>query len=284
MTQLLDAPTNLDILCGRGRAYFNYDGNVRFRMIIRSHMDSYKSCRSRTDKTVFIRKITRDLLQNGSRFLKRMSKNQATEEPLWSVMNFKYGAEKVGHALRNACNDKLHGKTEKRYFRRRSIQSENSEDDSICSGNSGLRKDLSTMSEHLSSSACNRWASFVFPPEDTPKLATEDGYHVFSKLPRNSTSPTIGDSMGHFETSKVINPFSIDAKDDKVQTFHDVVLSDLAFSADKEASDQPRLLESLNNFDAVQAGGGDSQVGTTNPADVEFARMMRHILEDVMCS
>ena len=61
----------MDIVCGRGKGYDNFPGNIEFRRIIKEHAAAYSATQiTRTEKSIIIRIIAKELLLNNIRFLK----------------------------------------------------------------------------------------------------------------------------------------------------------------------------------------------------------------------
>ena len=61
----------MDIVCSRGKGYDDFPGNVEFRRIINEHAAAYSAKRTtRTDKSIIIRIIAKELLLHNIRFLK----------------------------------------------------------------------------------------------------------------------------------------------------------------------------------------------------------------------
>ena len=61
----------MDIVCGRGKGYDNFPGNIEFRRIVKEHAATYTAKRTtRTEKSIIIRIIAKELLVHNIRFLK----------------------------------------------------------------------------------------------------------------------------------------------------------------------------------------------------------------------
>ncbi len=98
-------PNEHDIVCSRGKVFYNLPGNIRFREAIRSFMPKYMKATSKMDKSLIIDNIiditvTVDALGRPSRFLKYHSRTNS-----WSIMGHDQVRDKVGHALREAVYD-----------------------------------------------------------------------------------------------------------------------------------------------------------------------------------
>lgn len=118
--EIVSVPSKLDILCGRGLASFNHEGNVQFRFIIASNIAKYRAASRKPEKTTIVRKIVDDIHESGGRFLRRLPQKRTNVIPYkesaggkerpgssWVVLGTKQAREKVGHALRDACTDKI---------------------------------------------------------------------------------------------------------------------------------------------------------------------------------
>jgi len=93
--------TDMDILCGRGKAYANHPGNLKFTHKIQSNLQRYRDAPKRIDRSIVLATMVDDFFDEGCRFLK---KNKATNG--WIQLTADQCHEKVGHALRD-----LHRKT-----------------------------------------------------------------------------------------------------------------------------------------------------------------------------
>jgi hypothetical protein len=67
--KVIYSPRNSDVLFGRGQAYQNHPGNIRFRSLIDEHRDAYEQA-SRKEKTKVAVEIIRLLHDRNGRFLK----------------------------------------------------------------------------------------------------------------------------------------------------------------------------------------------------------------------
>ncbi len=103
-----------DVLCGRGGATNNHDGNKRFRSTVAEHQPEYLGARKK-DKVVIARRIVRIIRERGGRFLRR---DDATGQ--WIDVGDKKAAEKTSQALREGLDVRLHHGGGKKASRRHS--------------------------------------------------------------------------------------------------------------------------------------------------------------------
>mmetsp|Transcript_20268 Transcript_20268/g.30480 ORF Transcript_20268/g.30480 Transcript_20268/m.30480 type:complete len:381 (-) Transcript_20268:39-1181(-) len=95
-------PRPNDVLLGRASRISNHPGNIRYRYLINSNQRNYHACKTRLDKMIFIRQLTKDLLDDGRvKFWKRETGGK------WRAVDFRTVQDKVSHALRDSkgCNE-----------------------------------------------------------------------------------------------------------------------------------------------------------------------------------
>ena len=91
-------PSEYDVVCGRGKGFYNKPGNRRFRSIVSTYIDDYESCKSKIDKSLILGQIVdrvREQDNGRARFLKYDTKLKC-----WCVLTNDQAREKVGHAIR----------------------------------------------------------------------------------------------------------------------------------------------------------------------------------------
>lgn len=94
-------PTQLDVLCGRGKQCFHHEGNNRFRMLIAENADTYKFAPTKKDKMQCIRLTAETIIARGGRFLVQ-NKNGS-----WIDGGMAVGRKKTGHAFRDALRGRV---------------------------------------------------------------------------------------------------------------------------------------------------------------------------------
>lgn len=91
-----------DILCVRGKFSLAHVGNRRFRVLIAMHIDKYLALKNRAGKSAYVIKIVEQIRARGGRFLRKNLRSD-----YWEDIGDKLARKKVGHALRDAHNDRL---------------------------------------------------------------------------------------------------------------------------------------------------------------------------------
>lgn len=105
-----------DVLLGRGAPIISYEGNVKFRDLVRSKKPLYVSTGRHQAKEDIAREIVKEISRTKGRFLKKVSspeerqaQQKTREDPLWRVAEDSVAMEKVKQALR----DKERAKSER---------------------------------------------------------------------------------------------------------------------------------------------------------------------------
>lgn len=88
-------PTDLDVVCGRGKGSYNKPGNKRFRAIVKDHIPEYVAARTKFDKSTLLQKII-DTIREEARFIKQ------GKDGSWYEISDDAAREKVGHTIREA--------------------------------------------------------------------------------------------------------------------------------------------------------------------------------------
>ena len=103
MSRSTIVPTDLDVLCGRGRLCFEHEGNRTFRELIAKNLDKYVNSTYRKDKSALVRFIAETVVNRGGRFLVQSNFHGHQE---WIDGGEKRAREKVGHTFRDALTAK----------------------------------------------------------------------------------------------------------------------------------------------------------------------------------
>jgi hypothetical protein len=87
-------PSEIDILCERGKLFARHPGNVRFSEAIRSNLEIYVAARKRVEKGLVIANIKFSLREGGARFVKLDIKSKRYYEISEDEVHVK-----IGHAI-----------------------------------------------------------------------------------------------------------------------------------------------------------------------------------------
>jgi len=93
-------PDECTVICGRGKAAVNRDGNRRFKAIVDEHIDEYRDAVTKADKSSVVNSILDKVRRHpNARFV-------AQKKGRWFEISEEQAREKVGHTLREAIAKK----------------------------------------------------------------------------------------------------------------------------------------------------------------------------------
>ena len=100
-TGLVEYPTWHDIICGRGKPFQTFSGNLDFAKVIDVYRDEYQNSKEHLDKMVISTNILHQVQASGCRFLKKQPKHGC-----WELATDAVAREKVCQALRTKVKTK----------------------------------------------------------------------------------------------------------------------------------------------------------------------------------
>lgn len=95
-------PGPLDVLCGRGRPYQDFPGNIRVGQIVDDHVPLYLETQERLAKTMIAISIVQLVQRSGGRFLTRRKGG-------WEIAQDKVARGKISQALRVRALKRVRG-------------------------------------------------------------------------------------------------------------------------------------------------------------------------------
>ena len=104
-----------DVVCARGRTYFDHKGNQQFRKLITFSKDAYSKQTSRSGKSQIVSNIIDTVFGNSGRFIK-----QSGTRKRWIECDEKFIREKVTQNLRDGLSFKYSSSTQRK--RERSVK------------------------------------------------------------------------------------------------------------------------------------------------------------------
>jgi hypothetical protein len=90
------APSDTDILCGRGRAYLEHSGNKTFSETVRANLQRYIEAPKKCGRTSVVASVAHSLKDSGVRFIK-----QDKLSNLYCELSVHQAHNKIGHAIRD---------------------------------------------------------------------------------------------------------------------------------------------------------------------------------------
>jgi len=84
----IETPNEFDVLKGRGRGIYNHEGNLKFKAVVRLHVESYKSS-NKDEKSLLAEKVVTEINEDGGMFLEKGS------DGLWYETSFEEALNKT---------------------------------------------------------------------------------------------------------------------------------------------------------------------------------------------
>ena len=112
-------PFQNDVICARGRTYWDHPGNQLYRKLISLAKSQYSKAPNRLGKSLIVSEIIRHIHQANGRFTKKV-KRKGDEK--WVECNLNFVREKVTQSLRDGLSFKYSSSTERK--RQRKAQSQ----------------------------------------------------------------------------------------------------------------------------------------------------------------
>jgi len=105
-----------DVVCARGKSYWDHEGNKRYRALIRAATDKYSSISNKLEKTLAVSEIVAAVHGRKGRFVKKQKKGGP-----WVIVDEVFAREKVGQSLRDRLHDQYKSSTKAKKQRRDSV-------------------------------------------------------------------------------------------------------------------------------------------------------------------
>jgi hypothetical protein len=112
-------PFQNDVICARGRTYWDHPGNQFYRKLISLAKNQYSKARNRLGKSLIVSEIIRHIHQADGRFVKKVSRNGGDK---WVECNINFVREKVTQSLRDGLAFKYSSSTERKRQRKAKSQ------------------------------------------------------------------------------------------------------------------------------------------------------------------
>lgn len=133
-------PFQNDVICARGRTYWDHPGNQFYRKLISLAKNQYSKAPNRLGKSLIVSEIIRHIHQAGGRFVKKISRKGGDK---WVECNINFIREKVTQSLRDGLSFKYSSSTErKRQRKAKSQQAFQSDIDRIVHSNKSVSEKI----------------------------------------------------------------------------------------------------------------------------------------------
>jgi hypothetical protein len=106
-------PSDADVVCARGRAYWDHKGNRRYRELIAKATQKYSSSSNKLEKTLIVSEVVEAVHNVNGKFIKKEKKGGP-----WVEVDEVFAREKVGQSLRDGLATKYRSATKAKMQRR----------------------------------------------------------------------------------------------------------------------------------------------------------------------
>ena len=109
-------PSNQDVVCARGKSYWDHAGNIMYRQLIGRSTTKYSTTSNKLEKTLIVSEIVEAVHSQHGKFVKKLRKGGP-----WVEVDEVFAREKVGQSLRDGLHDKYKSSTKAKKQRRQNI-------------------------------------------------------------------------------------------------------------------------------------------------------------------
>ena len=106
-------PRDIDVMCGRGRGYFEHQGNLKLRAIVHATVHNYLRAKTKAEKSRAVLSVVETMRASGTLFVKWDDKLQR-----WYDIGNQEARTKVGHAIRDHLVNMKQCSTKQKSFER----------------------------------------------------------------------------------------------------------------------------------------------------------------------
>jgi hypothetical protein len=139
-------PGPADVVCARGRQFFNHPGNKRYRELINHATKKYASARNKMEKSLVVLEIIEKVHQANGRFIKREKKAGP-----WVEADEIFAREKCTQSLRDGLSTKYRSATKAKRERRSQHDKQFHGDiDRIVRSNASVVQQMDTLAQRVS--------------------------------------------------------------------------------------------------------------------------------------
>ena len=157
------SPGPNDVVCARGKAYWDHKGNQAYRALIAANTKSYATATNKFEKTLIVSKIVTCITrERGGIFVKKAeqpnkrkkksSSNNASSSPCcWIQSDEIFAREKVGQSLRDSLHGQYRSSTKAKRRHRDQVNERVSGDSihSVIRSNSGVSRRMDQLANEV---------------------------------------------------------------------------------------------------------------------------------------
>lgn len=116
-----------DVVCARGKSYWDHIGNRRYRDLISAATDKYATSTNKLEKSLIVSEIVDAIHQRKGQFVKKETKNKHGS-CCWVIVDDVFAREKVSQSLRDGLHDRYKSSTKAKKQRRACVNEKFNDD------------------------------------------------------------------------------------------------------------------------------------------------------------
>jgi len=141
-------PGPRDVVCARGKSYWDHEGNRRYPALIQAATEKYSSTSNKLEKTLIVSDIVEAIHAQKGRFVKKETKGG-----VWVVVDEVFAREKVSQSLRDGLHDKYKSSTKAKQQRRAAVNERFHDGvESVILSNKVISRRIDELSQHVEKS------------------------------------------------------------------------------------------------------------------------------------
>jgi len=110
------SPGPNDVVCARGKSYWDHAGNQKYRALIAGCTEKYSATSNKLEKTLIVSEIVDSVHKRKGKFVKKVKKGGP-----WVEVDEVFAREKVGQSLRDGLHNKYRSSTKAKKQRRSQV-------------------------------------------------------------------------------------------------------------------------------------------------------------------
>lgn len=138
-------PGVTDVVCARGKSYWDHEGNKMYRSLIAASTEKYANTTNKLEKTMIVSEIVEAVHKRHGMFVKKEKKGGP-----WVKVDELFAREKVGQSLRDGLHDKYRSATKAKKQRKEKVNEKfNGDIDRVIHSNETVSRRIDELTEEV---------------------------------------------------------------------------------------------------------------------------------------
>jgi len=138
-------PGDTDVVCARGKSYWEHPGNKMYRAVIAGATERYSATSNKLEKTMIVSEIVNAVHKRQGMFVKKEKKGGP-----WVEVDEVFAREKIGQSLRDGLHDKYRSATKAKKQRKEKLNERfNGDIDRVIHGNASVSRRIEELTREV---------------------------------------------------------------------------------------------------------------------------------------